>query len=437
MSNCLKNTAIPCSVTSDPLLSEVSVTYQDEINDFWTKAHDSFSRIYTEVNNDYAFIGMQKAAMILGTSAGSATTFAANASCSVPLNCTLSGGSSGSSFSCPDGFAASAVQSKFLARPWFHSDNSFEARYNQSRNRPLEWGIFANLSDLNIFTEGNDSKARSIYNVRNGNSSRSPVSFRYAAFLLRCSSDIFEAQYSWLNDTITNTSRTAALDRKVPEDIPGNIVQGPLLAGFTSSHSIDTSSFFKGLTFPSGNVSDTAIASVFEIVISQLSLSFLGGCLIPTRPTSIQMGRSQIVTVVPKSALYVLLLLNVWYAGLGLFLYLLACYVMSRSGFSIEDIVAVQKLLSVSGLTKSAVNDAREKLRDDVRIGVVQVEQDDGTREWRFQVWDCDSWNATEGEQERKGLLQDHDGGSPDAAEAEPTHRPKTPEGKRTDLPNT
>ncbi len=97
---------------------------------------------------------------------------------------------------------------------------------------------------------------------------------------------------------------------------------------------------------------------------------------------NLQVQNETIVTQVPKTALFVLILFNLWYAFTGFCLFLVACYI-SGYGSKAPDVRAVQELFTVIGLTTGAVSVTRSSQGDNLRIGVEKVED-----EWRFKVWD-------------------------------------------------
>lgn len=102
-----------------------------------------------------------------------------------------------------------------------------------------------------------------------------------------------------------------------------------------------------------------------------------------SRPAlSLQIQNETVVTQVPKTALFVLIFVNIWYAFLGFCFFLVACYVTGYGGRG-TDVRAVQQLLTVTGLVTAAVDKSRFKPGGNLRIGVAKVED-----EWRFKVWD-------------------------------------------------
>lgn len=117
-------------------------------------------------------------------------------------------------------------------------------------------------------------------------------------------------------------------------------------------------------------------------LLSEIGLSFLGGSIEPRAAISLQLQNETAITRVPKAPLFVLVILNSWYALTEFCLFLLACYATNYGDWR-ADVQAVQQLLTVTGLTTAAVSKARSRQGDNLRIGVEKVDD-----EWQFKVWE-------------------------------------------------
>jgi hypothetical protein len=399
-------------------------SHSQEIKNLWNSAGDASVSIGVTSQGSSALLMAPSSTMILANSKGSARSYGVKSNCSLPVGCGLRPSRDGFSFNCSSGFAEADMDPDFVAGAWNDgSSQDFDTRYHENRDRPLDWGVIAKLTAHNIRIEAGDVST-SVLNLRqesdghdSANSSTVPF---YAIVLMHCTSDVFEAQYSWLNQTITE-AKLLEHDETDSGGRPANIdglravLQGPFQANFTTPRSLSQSKFVQNLNLPNlpglVNLTVSQVTGAFETTMSQITLSLLAGTMTPAAPTQLSLGRTQIVTVVPKAPLFILVILNLWYAGLGLVLYLFACYTLHISGKSMDDILKVRKLLTVEGLTRSRIagigadlqwHTGRGERTDEnhMRIGVRSFHKDGVEKEWMFEVHEGDGWTgmSTEGQ---------------------------------------
>lgn len=117
---------------------------------------------------------------------------------------------------------------------------------------------------------------------------------------------------------------------------------------------------------------------------SHAILSLLGAVITYQAPKDLWLADSIVVTRVPKAPLFALVILNLWYAGFACLLFGLAWHVLKDEHVS-QDIVEVQKMITVNGLATAAVKRQRGNLStrdEDLRVGVVKTDE-----AWQFRVW--------------------------------------------------
>ena len=269
------------------------------------------------------------------------------------------------SFSCPyEGFSRNNTHSWFEAGPW--SAGSYNTSRLQYLNKGIfDWGVFAYLSEAVI----GDSQTLPKGTVLTGSAGN-----QSSSFILRCSSQIFDSTYGWENGCLN-----APLEKTNSNSTVLDTVLGLFRTDFTFND--ESLGHFRNHLYV-GEVLTSNVTEQFATLLSRITLSFLGGCLEPRLTSTLELQNDQtVLTVVPKAALYILIFLNVWYAGLGFFLFLVACFVSAYQDRG-PDIRAVQKLLIVTGLTVTAVSRQRLAQGKNLRVGVEKLEG-----KWHFKVW--------------------------------------------------
>ena len=165
-----------------------------------------------------------------------------------------------------------------------------------------------------------------------------------------------------------------------------DLARAPLLAGYFNSDDFDVEQKEKLVTMLSGSSNITGdILQRVQDVVGHVGLSLLGGTLRSTPATALALGNSAIVTKVGKGPLFTLVILNLWYAGFAGLLFCLVVYIL-RDETTRQDIMEVQKLITVNGLATSAVSQQRDDLSSrgpNVRVGVEKVDC-----KWQFRIFE-------------------------------------------------
>lgn len=215
------------------------------------------------------------------------------------------------------------------------------------------------------------------------------------AFVINCTVTVNSASYEWTDETfepnpVFATSLAAA-----------RVVRAPFLTTRPKKVSgVQANVFRDKLAMrPSGVIQEIDLSTVsgnIEKALSYFMLAQLGGAIQAEPPRTLTVANSTIVTQVGKAPLFALVMLNMWYVGFGGLLFGLALYVLHDEDTS-QDIVEVQKLISVAGLATAAVRRHRDNLATHDTKLRVGVEKLDG--EWQFVVFEV------EGNSEEKRLL--------------------------------
>jgi hypothetical protein len=383
---------LPCSISAD---SESQIDYQLQINDLLLNETSAVTNLYVDPSDTFVYLGPPPIEETTTTDdvgpleypQFNASTFAMTTSCS-PADCNLSANANQTtfSFSCPKGFSRNATDSWFEAGPWIQSPDDNYTGYTGLWDKyhidtGLQWGVFAHLDEFNFLN-------RTSFNY---SLSSDEPSF---TFVMQCNSRIGPTEYAWANNTLFGPLSPSAANQTL-----FNITLGPFLSQGRIIPFPNLQMLRDRLDIKSNATKEVVVAN-FQKLISGIGMSFLGANIATGPALNLQLPGSAIVTQVPKLPLFTLVALNLWYAGLAICLYILACLLLSR-GDQGDDIKAVRKLLSVGGLTRAAVSNHRSVQGEDVRIGVIKR---DG--QWHFKVWPA----SNDGKGEGEGLLEpDHD----------------------------
>jgi hypothetical protein len=292
-----------------------------------------------------------------------ASTFAMNTKCSLARNCLpRSDSRSNGSFRCGSSSSQDTPQAWFGLSSRESPLDLFDSKLWQEH---YTWAVYAPYPSFHI-EPGSD---RLIVN-----SEFPPVSGS-SPFTLNCAPSLLMIRYTWANDTMTELLDSSEANRTLL-----NILHGPFLSNY-SYNDDHLKSFATRLKMERGNFTMEYYTQQYAALVSQIGLSFLGGSIESRPAIDLQIQNETVITQVPKTALFVLLIFNIWYALIGFCLFLVACYITACGGRG-ADLRKVQELLTVNGLTTAAVSKTRSHWGDSLRIGVQKIED-----EWQFKVW--------------------------------------------------
>jgi hypothetical protein len=370
------NFTIPCSVyNSGPVLRAL---HPETIDSFLFNDLGSSDTVYRNITTGLSFIGdPSKTSFLLGggelelSPRFNASTFAMNTVCSRVPNCMpVSASESGGSFTCGPTFTRDSPRAWFALSPWETPRDLLNSERWEGHGA---WAVYAPYPDFHI---------EPIDQTLIVNSKSVPVA-QSSVFVLKCVSSLSTIKYEWANGTMTQL-----LNSREANSTLSNIQWAPFLSNY-SFNNAHLESFATRLGIgmePHSHIqsyyTQRYYTENYAMLLSEIGLSFLGGSLEPHSAISLQLQNETVITQVPKAPLFVLVILNVWYALTGFCLFLVAFYT-TNYGDRRADIRAVQELLTVTGLITAAVSKARSKQGDNLRIGVEKVED-----EWRFKVWD-------------------------------------------------
>lgn len=372
-----RNSTLPCSVYDSG--ARLRALHPETIDSILLNNLESSDTIHRDNLTHLSFIGgPSRTSWSFGQRGQSlapcfnASTFALNFTCSLVQNCRPQDVSQGNGTSrCGAGFSQANIGAWFKLMPWSNPRN-----YTGDELWSLadDWVVYAPYPSFHI--EPGDERL-----IVNGSSM--PVEGS-SSFVLRCSPHFFTIKYTWANDTLTKLLAISKADETLRD-----ILRGPLLSDYPYNDDHLTS-FAKRLNIPSGGANHPKpyYTQEYAILLSDIGLSFLGGSIEARPAFGLQVQNETIVTQVPKTALFVLIFCNLWYAFTGFCLFLLACYITAY-GDKAPDVRAVQELFTVIGLTTAAVSTARSFQNGDLRIGVEKLEDN-----WRFKVWGHHTDNA-------------------------------------------
>lgn len=280
------------------------------------------------------------------------------------------------SYNCTAGMIGSlTTSSRINIGSWYHPDNGQNAYndmwayYNNGSTyqSQVEFGFVAFFQDVRVL----DTR----YTDDNGNhppiSSYLEGAVNGTFIATRCNASFSSGQYDWSNTTVWPMiqSKEASLLATIA-------VRSRLLAGYFDSQDFDKdqeTSLLAG--FPrKGDTTATEINQGVISAIGLVSMSLLGGTFEPAPAINLSIGNSTIVTQVQKAPLFILVMLNLWYAGFAACLGALALYVIHDESLR-QDIIDVNKLLTIEGLATSAMGSHEEQLENaNARVCVQRID---------------------------------------------------------------
>jgi hypothetical protein len=371
------NITLPCSVSVSGSGSGIKSLHSEAINSMLLGGPGSSDTIYQDTTSGLSFIGASSRTsvpFVLDKTTLSphftASTFATNTTCSLNPICIPKIASQNDSFVTCDAKPSRNNPAKWFAlAPWENTADVFNSDSWTSPGNLAQWAVYAPYPSFHIEPVNN----RLIVN-----SDSDPVEGS-SAFVLMCTLDLYTIEYEWANDTTTR------IDFKSANTTLQNIVNGLFISNysFTDDHLKSFSNRLNIGLGPEGhgNYTEEDYSRRYAALLREIGLSFLAGSIEPRPATKLQVQNETIITQVPKSALFVLIFLNLWYAFIGFCLFL-AGYLVTFYNGRRADVQAVQELLTVIGLTTAAVSKDRSAQGKNVRIGVEKTED-----EWRFKIW--------------------------------------------------
>jgi hypothetical protein len=140
-------------------------------------------------------------------------------------------------------------------------------------------------------------------------------------FALSCNSTIYNVQYSMINGSITSFNATPSDPHKV------SIIKAPIQVGF-GRHSLFNAANLAMLNFDQ-NVSNVMADSFNQVGMALASRGFNNAPNVKER-----LRYNQLVTKVPKAALWFLVVVCFSYTALGLIIATMTCYLRRRERYT-------------------------------------------------------------------------------------------------------
>lgn len=312
----------------------------------------------------------------------SASTIAVNTECTpISAACNLtSHGAASTSFNCSKGFAGDLAldpQACTASGGWiisFFNDSALTelANYGYPVN-PIYFGM-ATVVNVNghVGQLNNDSD---IVVVENGGD----------AFVLQCTTTVYDVSYDFINGSIANLTEIQLANVSF-----ANIVNAPQQATQYALNVLENGAMRAGFSNTSQELADT-----MALVYSQTSLGFAAGVFSPRNNLEEQFRNTFLVAKIPFRPFYLLVVLNLLYATAGLIMGIVALWAQEYAG-----VREIQSRLTISGLVSQCLEPPvvevqhmsdRFEERYGNRLNVVGMEKlPDSVNEWRYQVWKLD-----------------------------------------------
>lgn len=361
---------LPCSVRNSD--ADVKAVHPESINNMLLNNSGSSDTIYRDIASDLSFIGSpSRTTVSLSGDAPpllprfNASTFAVRTTCYHYQGCVPpSDPQYNDSFTCDPTFSRGAPRAWFNLSPWNSSQDirDYETWEDDS------WAVYGPYPSFQVDPRNGELIVDSEFGIIEGS----------LIFVLKCIPSLVEIKYAWANSTMTGL-----VDEYMANKTLIDILRGPFLSNYSFSD-VHLKSFATrlGIGTGAGIYPKEYYTRQYAALLSDIGLSFLGGSIVPRPAINLQVQNETVVTHVPKAALFVLIVFNLWYALLGFCLFLVACYVTAYRGRG-ADVRAVQQLLTVIGLATAAMDKTRSIPGGNLRIGVEKVED-----QWQFKVWD-------------------------------------------------
>lgn len=295
---------------------------------------------------------------------------------------------------CPKGMQGNlSIDDNIYLGSWYQPNTTQDtydrllAYYSDTNTIKLEIGIAGFWTDVRV-TNGSGSgsdyeEPKSLVNNQTVPNSQGNGTVDGTVILARCSATYQNVSYSWTNST-TQPNLTIIDDSGELGDRAGSLAQSVLFSGYLdgSDFDLEQRNYLMKQIKTFDNMTISTVTQNLQSVTGILALSFLGGTFEPAPALALAIGSSEIVTEIQKAPLFVLVILNLWYAAFAACLGLLTIYIM-RDHSTRQDILEVQKLLTINGLATS-VTSVHEEWFDDVNARMC-VEKIKG--KWRLRVF--------------------------------------------------
>lgn len=330
---------LPCSVKSSGI--GLRAVRSETINSMLLNHSGSSDTIYRDIASGLSFIGSlsRPTISLKGDEPAlsprfNASTFAMSTTCHLVTGCMPpSGPQANGSFTCGSTFSGPAPRTWFNLSPWKNSKDFL----NDDTWNGDGWAVYAPYPSFQI----NSRSAELIVDSDSGIVEGSLI------FLLKCVPSLSEIEYTWANGTFIKLLTSYEANTTLR-----NIIRGPFLSDYPYSNDhLKSFAARLGIGTGTGIYPMRYYTRQYAALLRDIGLSFLGGSIEPRPAISLQVQNETVVTQVPKSALFVLISFNLWYAFLGFCLFLVACYVTAYGGRG-ADIRAVQQLLTSSDSRK-------------------------------------------------------------------------------------
>ena len=166
------------------------------------------------------------------------------------------------------------------------------------------------------------------------------------AFILRCNTTVYEATYSWVNNSfgsfISLTQSNLSLS---------NIINGPQ----QNNNTFGIPQYVNGATLSAFSNTSQELADKMALVYSQTALGLAAGVLSPRQNLEEQTRQTLLIARVPYAPFYTLLILNLLYVVTGVVFGFLA---IRANGF--EKVRDIKAGLSIWGLLEHGFDGGRD-----------------------------------------------------------------------------
>jgi hypothetical protein len=242
-----------------------------------------------------------------------------------------------------------------LYRSAYFSDTGNGSKYSNPISIMLAFSIYNYISEDSTFPLANDSEI--LYMSKLG-----------YAFILECSSTVYNVTYNWVNGSIASLS-PSLMDLKVASNIASN------------QEALNGTYQMQSATVMAGYNSNTSqsLADKIAFAYSQSAVAYVAGQFAPLANEKEQQRTTIFVSRVPLAPLLSLVIIQ--------FLYVMISFVVAIFALRATDRAAleVQKKLSIRGLVSHAfpVTEGGENYFKTSIVGVQEV----NAGRWAFRSW--------------------------------------------------